>query len=145
MKKNDYQKIYNKRNRVKISLVGRKRVEIDFDFKLAHNMRSKTSQPFKTQNLMETDKTNDLIGCSNYFSLNWNFHQLNCDMNLQTFGSIRTIDRSCFLSKTDLSKQIVRFEATKRNSSRAMYSSTNISEESEIGHRLYLMQENKAN
>ena len=45
----------------------RQKRKTDFNFKLICNIRVRTNKAFKSQNIKKTNKTNDLIGCSNSF------------------------------------------------------------------------------
>ena len=69
--KNEYQKIYNKQNQSKINLYRKNRKETDLNFKLACNIRSRTSEAFKAQNIRKINKAFDLLGCSPNFFKKW--------------------------------------------------------------------------
>ena len=64
-------KNYSKLNREKINVYEKNRRKIDFNFKLAHNIRVRTRQAFKSQNVENINKTFDLIGCSQSFLKKW--------------------------------------------------------------------------
>ena len=66
-------------------------------------------------------------------------------MTEENCGSVWTIDHCYPLSKTNLSNQNEMSKSTYWIILRPMYISKNISKGSEIDHRLYLMQEIKAN
>ena len=70
----------------------KKRGETDFNYKLAHNIRSRTYQAIKSQNVKKTGKTIDLIECSNYFLKKWIKHQLYGDMISENYGSSWELD-----------------------------------------------------
>ena len=46
------------------------RRESGFNVKLICNIRARTNKSFKSQNIEKTNKTIDLIGCSNFFKEN---------------------------------------------------------------------------
>ena len=60
-------KNYNKLNRENKNLHEKNKRKNDFNFKLAHNIRVRTRQAFKIQNVVKLNKIFDLIGCSQYF------------------------------------------------------------------------------
>ena len=69
-------KKYKILNREKIILYEKNKRKIDFNFKLAHNIRVRTRQAFKSQNVETLNKTFDLIGCSQSFLRKWILYQL---------------------------------------------------------------------
>ena len=79
-------KIYNNKNRSKINAYGRTKSKTDFNFKLLCNIRRRTNKAFKSQNIEKTNKTIDLIGCSNSFSRKCIIHQLYGEMTLEIYG-----------------------------------------------------------
>ena len=66
-------KNYNKQNREKINIYEKNRRRIDFDFKLAHNIRIRIRQAFKCRNVEKLNETFDLVGCSQSFSKDESF------------------------------------------------------------------------
>ena len=62
-------KNYNKQNREKRNIYEKFGRKIDFNFKLTHNIRGKTRQEFKSQNVEKSNNTFDLLGCSQSFFL----------------------------------------------------------------------------
>ena len=60
-------KIYKKNNRSKINAYERLKRKTDFNFKKLCNIRKRTNKAFKSQFIEKTNKTIDLIGCSNSF------------------------------------------------------------------------------
>ena len=78
------------------------RRETDLNFKLACNLRSRTNKAFKAQNISKTNKTFDLLGCSNIFLKNWIHFQLYGDMTIQNYGSIWNLDHCLAVSKFNL-------------------------------------------
>ena len=57
------------------------RRKIDFNFKLAHNIRVRTRQAFKSRNFEKLNKTFGLFGCSQSVVRKWVFYQLHCKMS----------------------------------------------------------------
>ena len=141
---NNNQKLYNKQNRTKINLYKKNRRETDFVYKLSNNIRVRTSQSFKSQNVRKINKTFDLLGFSQSFFKRWIIHQLYGDMSEENYGEVWCLDHCYPLSKTNL------FDKNEMNKScnwinlRPMYCSENISKSNKIDNRLYLMQEVKA-
>ena len=89
---NKNQKLYKKQNQTKLNLYEKKRRETDFVYKLANNIRVRTSQSFKAQIVRKTNKTFDLIGCSHSFFKNWIIHQLYGIMTLEIYASVWQFD-----------------------------------------------------
>ena len=81
-------KNYNKQNRGNINEHIKNRMKTDLSFKLARNLRSRTSKAFKAQNVRKTNKTFDLLGCSHSFFKNWIIHQLYGIMTIENYGSV---------------------------------------------------------
>ena len=81
-------KNYNKLNREKINLYEKNRRKNDFNFKLAHNIRVRTRQAFKSQNVEKLNKTFDLIGCSQTFLRKWILYQLHGIVTEDNYGSV---------------------------------------------------------
>ena len=57
-------KKYNFQNRGKINEDIRNKLESDLNFKSASYMRNRFYKDYKAQNVMKTNKTVDLLGCS---------------------------------------------------------------------------------
>ena len=70
----------------------KKRKQRDIKFKLICNIRRRTNKAFKSQNIMKTNKTNDLVGCSPKFFKKWILHQLYGKMTEEIHGYVWTID-----------------------------------------------------
>ena len=138
------QKLYKKQNRTKINLYEKKKRETDFVYKLANNIRVRTGQSFKSQNVRKTNKTFDLLGCSHSFFRKWILYQLYGDMTEENYGEIWCLDHCYPLSKTNLSDKKEMNKTTYWINLRPMYCSENISKGGKIDHRLYLLQEVKA-
>ena len=90
------QKSYDKKNHDKIKRYRceyyKNRGEKDSNFKLAGNLRSRTSMAFKSQNVRKIYKTFDLLGCSHLFFHRWIIHQLYGNMTIENYGSVWQID-----------------------------------------------------
>ena len=82
---------------MKINLYEEKGRETDFIFNSALYIRSRTYQSFKAQKFKKTDKTIDLLGCSNSFFQKWISHELYGGMILEIYGSLWELD-NCYLS-----------------------------------------------
>ena len=95
-------KNYNKQNTEKRSLLEKNRRKIVFNFKIAHNIRVRTRQAFKSQNVEKLNKSFDLIGCSQSFLRKWILYQLYVNMTEENYRSAWTIDHCYLLSKTNL-------------------------------------------
>ena len=117
----------------------------DLNFKLASYMRNRLYKAYISQNLKKTNKTIDLVGCSLEFFKKWILHQLSGEMTEENYGKIWCLDHCFPLSKTNLSDQNEVNKSTNWINLRPMYCSENISKGNKIDHRLYLMQEIKAN
>ena len=60
-----------------------KRGQPDLNFKIACNLRSRTSSAFKSKIFGKMNKTFDLLGCSHSFFKNWIIRQLYGNMTLE--------------------------------------------------------------
>ena len=120
------------------------RKESDINFKLACNLRSRTSKAFKSQNVRKINKTFDLLGFSQSLFKRWILYQLYGDMTSENYGEIRCLDHCYPLSKTNLFDKNEMSKSCNWISLRPMYCSENISKSDKIDSRLYLMQEVKA-
>ena len=138
------QKLYNKQNRTKINLYEKKRRETDFVYKFANNIRVRTSQSFKAQNVRKTNKTFDLLGCSHSFFKNWIIHQLNGIMTIENYGSVWQIDHCLPITSFNLLDENDMKKCFCWVNLRPMYCSENISKGNKIDMRMYLLQEIKS-
>ena len=86
--------------------------KLDFNFKLVHNIRVRTRQAFKSQNVEKLNKTLDVIGCCQTFLRKWIFYQLHGNMTEENYGSLWTIDHCYPLSKTNLSNETDMFKSS---------------------------------
>ena len=137
--------MYNFQNRGKINEYIKNRMKSDLNFKLVRYMRSRLYKAYKTQNVRKTDKTFDLLGCSHSFFKNWIIHQLYGNMTIENYGSVWQIDHCLpiasfnLLDETDIKKCFGWVNL------RPMYSNENNFKKAKIDHRLYLLQQIKAN
>ena len=137
-------KNYNKQNREKTNLYEKHKRRNDFNFKLAHNIRVRTRQAFKSQNVEKLNKTFDLIGCSQSFSRKWILYQLHGIMTEENYGSVWTIDQCYPLSKTNLSKETDKVISSHWINLRPLFYHKNNSKGSKIDNQLCLLQKIKA-
>ena len=137
-------KKYRFDNKDKINECFRKRKDSDLNFKLASNLRSRTSTAFKSQNVRKTNKTFDLLGCSHSFFKNWIIHQLYGNMTIENYGTVWQIDHCSAVASFNLLDENDMKKCFNWINLRPMYSSENISKNAKIDYHLYLLQEVKA-
>ena len=105
-------KNYNKQNQDQIDIYEKNGTKYDFNFKLAHNLRVRTRQAFKSQNAEKSKKkTFNSIRCSQSFLKKWNLYQLHGTME-EIYGSMWTLDPCYPLSKTIVSNETDMFIST---------------------------------
>ena len=68
------------------------RKESNLNFKLTCNLRSRTYQAPKSQNVTKINKAFELLGCSHSFLQNRIVHQLYGKRTLENYGSVWQID-----------------------------------------------------
>ena len=117
-------KIHNKLNREKINLYEKNKRKNDFNFELAHKIRVRTPQAFKSQNFENLNKTFDLIGCSQPFLRKWIVYQLHGNKTEESYGCMWTIDHCYALSKTNLSIEIDMFKSSHWINLRPLFNKT---------------------
>ena len=110
----------------------------DINFKLICNITNRTYKAFKYQNIREANKTFGILGCSSLFFKKWILYHPLCDMSINNFGSIWTID-PCY----PLSNEKDMYESTNWINLRPMYVSENNSKGSKFLHYLCLLPEIK--
>ena len=125
-------KNYNKQNTEQISLLEKNKRKIVLNFKLAHNIRVRTRQSFKSQNVEKLNKSFDLIGCSQSFLKKWILYQLHGNMIEENYGSVWTIDHCYLLSKTNLSNETDMVKSSHWINMRPIFHNKNSSEGSII-------------
>ena len=137
-------KNYNKQNRGNINEHIKNRMKTDLNFKLARNLRSRTSKAFKAQNVRKINKTFDLLGCSHSFFRNWIIHQLYGIMTIENYGSVWQIDHCLPITSFNLLDENDMKKCFNWINHRPMYSKDNNSKNDKINHYLYLCQQVKA-
>ena len=139
------QKLYDKENRGKIKRYRceyyKNRREKDIYFKLACNLRSRTSMAFKSQNVRKTNKTFDLLGCSHSFFKNWIIHQLYGIMTVENYGSVWQIDHCSPITSFNLLDENDMKKCFNWIHLRPMYSKENNLKNDKIDYYLYLLEE----
>ena len=115
----------------------------DFLFNLAHIIRIRTRQAFKSQNVKKLNKTFDLIGCSRSFLRKWILYQLHGNMTEENYGSVWTIDLCYPISKTNPSNGADIFKFSHWINLRPMSYNKISSKVSKFDNHLYLSQEIK--
>ena len=78
-------KQYHNIRKERRSILDKQRRKTDFNFKLISNIRTRTSNAFRSQNIKKSNKTKKLIGCSNSFFKNWIIYQLYGEMTLENY------------------------------------------------------------
>ena len=138
-------KKYRSDNKNKINEYFKNRKKLDSNYKLACNLRSRTSTAFKSQNVRKTNKTFDLLGCSHSFFKDWIIHQLYGNMTIENYGSVWHIDHCLPIASFNILDEIDMKTCFNWVNLRPMYSNENISKNAKINYRLYLLQLIKAN
>ena len=136
-------KQYHNNRKESRNILDKQRRKTDFNYKLAHNIRVRTRQAFKSQNVEKLNKTFDLIDCSQLFLRKWILYQLYSDMT-QIYGEIWCLDPCHPLSKTNLSDKNELYKSTIWVNLRPMYMKDNLVKGDKNDHRLYLLQQIKA-
>ena len=137
-------KKYKFQNSEKINEHIKNRMKTDLTFKLANYMRNRLYKAYKAQNVMKTNKTFDLLGCSHSFFKNWITHQLYGNMTKRNYGSVWQIDHCLPIPSFNLLDENDMKECFNWINLRPMYSTENNSKNDKIDHYLYLLQEVKA-
>ena len=138
-------KKYRSDNKDKINEYIKNKKKLDSNYKLACNLRSRTTTAFKSQNVRKTNKTFDLLGCSHSFFKDWIIHQLYGNMTIENFGSLWHLDHCLPIASFNIMDEIDMKTCFNWVNLRPMYSSENISKKANINYRLYLLQQIKAN
>ena len=142
-------KEYQLKNREKINTrmneYFKKRKDEDINFRLACNLRKRVLNAFKAQNVRKTNKTFHLLGCSHSFLRLWIESQLYGDMTIENYGSVWQLDHCLPIASFNLLDENDMKKCFSWVNLRPMYSTENNSKGSKIDHRLYLLQQIKAN
>ena len=137
-------KTYVKKNRAKINAYERQKRKTDFNFKLICNIRRRTNKAFKSQNIKKTNKTINLIGCSQPFFKRWILHQLYGDMTEENYGKIWCLDQCLPIASFNLLDEKDMKKCSNWVNLRPLYVKDNIIKSDKIDMRLYLLQKVKA-
>ena len=138
-------KNYKKQNREIVNIYEKNKRKADLHDKIACNLRSRTNKAFKSQTVRKTNKTFDLLGCSQSFFKRSIIHQLYGNMTLENYGSVWQFDHCLpivsfnFLDENDVKKCFDWLNL------KPMYSNENNSKKDKVDMRLYLLQEIKGN
>ena len=108
-------------------------------------MRNRLRKAYKAENVMKTNKTFGLLGCSHSFFKNWIFHQLYGNMTIGNYGAVWEIDHCLPIASFNLLDQNDMKKCFNWINLRPMYSKENNSKNDKIDQCLYLLQEVKAN
>ena len=125
-------KDYHNNRKERISILDKESRKTDLIFKLVCNLRSRTSKAFKAQNVRETNKTIDLLGCSHLFFKRWIFHQLYGNTTLENYGSEWEIDHCLDITSLNLLDEKEMKKSFNWIILRPMYCSENISKGDKI-------------
>ena len=112
-------------------------------FKLICNVRNRTNQTSRAQNMRKLIKTFVLTGCSHSLFRRWIIQQLNSNMNGENYGSLWNIDPR-YPPKLNLYNEKHFYKSTNWTVLRPMYINKNSSEIAKTIRYFYLLQENKA-
>ena len=132
-------KQYHNNRKERRSMLDKERRKTDLNFKLISNIRTRTSNSFRSQ----TNKTKKLIGCSNSFFKKWIIFQLYGDMTIENYGKVWCLDHCYPLSKINLYNENDLYKSTKWVNLRPMYIKDNLIKGDKIDNRLYLLQQIK--
>ena len=136
-------KQYHNNRKERRSILDKER-KTDLNFKLISNIRTRTCNAFRSQNIKKSNKTKNLIGCSNSFFKNWIIYQLYGEITLENYGKIWCLDHCYPLSKINLSNENDLYKSTNWINLRPMYMKDNLIKGDKIDYHLYLLQEVKA-
>ena len=136
-------KQYHNNRKERRSILDKQRRKTDFNFKLISNIRTRTSNAFRSQNIKKSNKTKNLLGCSNSFFKKWIIYQLG-EIKIENYGKVWCLDHCYPLSKINLSNENELYKSTNWVNLRPMYMKDNLIKGDKIDHRLYLLQQIKA-
>ena len=114
------------------------------NYKLAHNIRARNRQAFKSQNVKKTNRTFDLLGCSHSFLRLWIESQLYGEMTLENSGKIWCLDHCIAVASFNLLDEKEMKKCFNWVNLRPKNVKDNIIKGDKIDMRLYLLQEIKA-
>ena len=134
-------KKYRSDNKDKRNQSFRKRRELDLKYKLACNLRSRTSAAFKSKSFKKVNKTFDFHS----FFKNCIIQQLYGNMTLEKYGSIWQMDHCLAIATFNLLDEKEMKKCFNWINLRPMYATDNIIKGDKIDMRLYLLQKIKSN
>ena len=137
-------KDYHNGRKERRSILDKERRKTDINFKLVCNLRSRTSKAFKAHNVRKTNRTFNLLGCSQLFFKKWINHQLYGSMSLKNYASVWQNDHCLPIVSFNLLDENDMKKGFNWINLRPMYRTENISKSNKIDHRLYLLQQIKA-
>ena len=137
-------KQYHNNRKERRSILDKQRRKTDFNFKLISNIRTRTSNAFRSQNIKKSNKTKKLLGCSNSFFKKWIIYYFYGEMKIENYGKVWCLDHCYPLSKINLSNENELYKSTNWVNLRPMYMKDNLIKGDKIDHRLYLLQQIKA-
>ena len=138
-------KEYKILNREKTNGYVKNKMKTDLNYKLADNIRARTRQAFKSQNVIKTNKTFYLLGCSHSSLRLWIGSQLYSEMTLENYGKIWCLDHCLAVASFNLVDEKEMKKCFNWVNLRPMYMKDNIIKGDKIDMKLYLLQEKKAN
>ena len=136
-------KDYHINRKERRSILDEQRRKTDFNFKLISNIRTRTSNAFRSQKIKKSNETKKLIGCSNSFFKKWIIYQLYGEMMIENYGKVWCLYHCLPLSKINLSNENELYKSTNCVNLRPMYMKDNLIKGDKIDMRLYLFQEIK--
>ena len=89
-----YYRLYRYENPERQREYENNRREKDTRYKFTTNLRNRTRQAFKAQNVRKNNKTMDISGCSHSFFKHWIEFHLFGDMTLENYGKVWHFDHS---------------------------------------------------
>ena len=107
-------------------------------------MISRLYKAFKARNVMKTNKSFDLLGCSHSFFKNWIIYQLYGIMTIENYGSVCQIDHCLPIASFNLLDENDMKKCFNWINLRPMFSTENYSKNVKIDYHLFLLQEVKA-
>ena len=131
-------KKYNQEHRDEINIYLKNRRDTNTQYRLACNLRSRTYQAFKSQNIRKTNKTFDLLGCSHSFFKKWIEFRLYGNMTLENYGNVWENDHCLPINSFNLFNENEMKKCFNWKNLRPMSAKENISKKAKVDQRLYL-------
>ena len=123
----------------------RKREDLDLIYKIACNLRSRTSSAFKPKSISKMNKTFDSLRCFLSFLKNWINHHIYSNVTLENCGSVWQIDHCLAIASFIILDEKETKQCFNWIILRPMLVKDNFIEVDKIDMRLYLIQELKSN